>query len=150
MVTHHEAHAMGRLERFREATDGQINLEQFKRRAEAGWRLVAFEWERELPEGEFPAAAPDEEVPYGVRVSQDCLRLEVDPAEQRVLVLMMDLIAQDFPLSHIASDLNEKGFRTRAGRPWTQISVFEMLPRLIDVGPRLFHSQEWSAQRAKR
>ncbi len=141
---------MGRLERFREATDGQINLEQFKKRAESGWRLVAFEWERELPESEFPPTAPSQEIPYGARVSQDCLRLEVDPEEQRVLVQMMDLIAQDFPLSHIAGDLNEKGFRTRSGHLWSQVSVFEMLPRLIDVGPRLFRSQEWSAQRAKR
>ena len=63
---------------------------------------------------------------------------------------MMNLIVQDFPLSHVASDLNEKGFRTRAGHLWSQVSVFEMLPRLIEVGPNMFRSKEWTAQRVRR
>jgi hypothetical protein len=41
------------------------------------------------------------------------------------------------------SDLNEKGFRMRDGRPWNRIAVFNMMPRLIEVGPRLFGSEEW-------
>jgi hypothetical protein len=66
-----------------------------------------------------------------------------------VLTQMMDLIVQDFPFSNIASDLNEKGFRTREGKLWSQISVFNMIPRLIEVGPDLFSSAEWTARRAK-
>jgi len=55
----------------------------------------------------------------------------------------MDLLVQDFPFSNIASDLNEKGFRTREGKMWSQVSIFNMLPRLIEVGPRLFSTEEW-------
>jgi hypothetical protein len=62
---------------------------------------------------------------------------------------MMDLVVQDFPFSSIASDLNEKGFRTRDGKLWNQISVFQMLPRLIEIGPGLFSSTEWAARREK-
>jgi hypothetical protein len=62
----------------------------------------------------------------------------------------MELLSQDFPYSSIVSDLNEKGFRTRSGRPWNRITVFNMMPRLIEVGPRMFASDEWKALQSKR
>jgi hypothetical protein len=112
--------------------------------------LVSIEWRRELPGVEAPSeGAFSEDIPYGLRISDDCQRLEFHPAERMVLTQMMDLIVQDFPFSSIASDLNEKGFRTREGRLWSQVSVFNMVPRLIEVGPDLFSSAEWTARRAK-
>ena len=82
--------------------------------------MVSIEWRRELPDTEAP---PDggfnEDIPFGLRISDDCKRLEVDPHENQVLLLMMDLLAQDFSYSSIVSDLNEKGFRTRDGKPWS-------------------------------
>ena len=56
---------------------------------------------------------------------------------------MMELLVQDFPYSSIVSDLNEKGFRMRDGKPWSRVAVFNMTPRLIEVGPRLFSTEEW-------
>ena len=61
-------------------------------------------------------------------------------------MLMMELLGQDFSYSAIVSDLNEKGFRTRSGKPWSRVAVFNMMPRLIEVGPRIFHSQEWMSE----
>ena len=87
--------------------------------------------------------------PPGLRISTDCKRLEVDEAENKVLLLMMDLLAQDFSYSAIVSDLNEKGYRTRAGKPWSRVAVFNMMPRLIEVGPRIFNSQEWEQRRLR-
>ena len=81
--------------------------------------------------------------------SEDCKRLEVDPHENQVLLLMTDLLAQDFSYSAIVSDLNEKGFRTREGRPWSRVAVFNMMPRLIEVGPRIFSSEKWEQRRIK-
>ena len=75
--------------------------------------------------------------------------LEFHPRERMVLTQMMDLVVQDFPFSSIASDLNEKGFRTREGKLWNQVSVFKMIPRLIEIGPGLFSTAEWAARRAK-
>jgi hypothetical protein len=63
--------------------------------------------------------------------------------------MMMDLLAQDFSYSNIVSTLNESGFRTREGRPWTRVAVFNMMPRLIEVGPRIFNSEEWEQRRLK-
>ena len=141
---------MAHFERIRDVISGPFSPEIMKQRVGAGWQLVSIEWRRELPANEAPSeGAYNEEIPYGLRISDDCQRLEVDSQENQALTLMMELLVQDFPLSSVASDLNEKGFRTRAGRPWSAPSVFNMMPRLIDVGPRLFSTDEWETRRQK-
>jgi hypothetical protein len=141
---------MAYFERVRDVVSGPFSPEVIQQRTAAGWQMVSIEWRRELPDSEAPPEGGfSEAIPYGLRISEDCKRLEVDPNENQVLLLMMDLLAQDFSYSSIVSDLNEKGFRTRDGRPWSRISVFNMMPRLIEVGPRLFSSVEWE-QRRKR
>ena len=73
------------------------------------WRLPR-RTNKELPDSESPTAGGyNEDIPYGLRISGDCQRLEVDPVENRTLMLMMELLVQDFPYSSIVSDLNEKG-----------------------------------------
>jgi len=141
---------MAPFERIRDMVNGPFHSSLLEERAAAGWQLVSLEWRRELPPGEHPGAgAFQDDIPYGLRISDDCTRLEVDLRENQVLIQMMDLMVQDFPFSSIASDLNEKGFRTREGKTWTQVSVFNMLPRLIEIGPRLFSTEEWEARRHK-
>ena len=141
---------MSHFERIRDVISGPFSPEIMRQRTAAGWQLISIEWRRELP-GDAPVSegAFDEDIPYGLRISDDCQRLEVEPREHQALVLMMELLVQDFPLSSVVSDLNEKGFRTRAGKPWSRISVFNMLPRLIEIGPSLFSSDEWEARRLK-
>ena len=141
---------MAHFERIRDVISGPFSPDIMRQRTAAGWQLVSIEWRRELPANEAPSeGAFHEEIPYGLRISDDCQRLEVDPQENAVLVLMMELLVQDFPISSVASDLNEKGFRTRAGKPWNPVTVFNMLPRLIEVGPRLFSTDDWEARRQK-
>jgi hypothetical protein len=141
---------MSHFERIRDVISGPFSPEIMRQRTAAGWQLVSIEWRRELP-GEMPVSdgAYNEDIPYGLRISDDCSRLEVEPTEHQALVLMMELLVQDFPLSSVVSDLNEKGFRTRVGKPWSRISVFNMLPRLIEIGPTLFPTAEWDARRQK-
>ena len=137
---------MSMLQRVREVPAGPLSPDYLSQKANEGWKLTAVEWEREVEE---PAAQPGlltEEVPYGLRVSADCSHLEENAAEKQVLIQMMDLIVQDAPLSLVAEELNRKGFRTRAGANWTPGAVFDMLPRLIQVGPRIFSSTEWTAR----
>jgi hypothetical protein len=141
---------MAHFERIRDVISGPFSPEIMQQRAAAGWQLLSIEWRRELPGDEPPTdGAYSEDIPYGLRISDDCQRLEADPREHQALVLMMELLVQDFPLSSVVSDLNEKGFRTRAGKPWSRITVFNMLPRLIEVGPSLFSTEEWEARRQK-
>ena len=136
---------MSKLQRVREVPAGPLTADYVSQKAKDGWRLTAVEWERDVEEStqNGPLA---EEVPYGLRVSADCTHLEENATEKQALILMMDLIVQDAPLSLVAEELNRKGLRTRAGSNWTPGSVFDMLPRLIQVGPRIFSSTEWTAR----
>jgi hypothetical protein len=138
---------MARIERIRELVHGSLEPQHIKQREEAGWKLAALEWQREA-EGE-ERRPPDtlEEVTYGLRVASDCLHLEENPEEMHTLMLMLDLIVQDHPLSRVASALNERGLTTRQGRPWSAVSVFNMLPRLIEAGPKIFSTEEWEARK---
>lgn len=141
---------MAHFERIRDVISGPFSPEIIRQRTAAGWQLVSLEWRRELPESEAPSqGAFSEDIPYGLRISDDCQRLEVDPSENRVLMLMMELLVQDFSYSSIVSDLNEKGLRMRDGRPWNRVALFNMMPRLIEVGPRLFSTDEWQKLRQR-
>ena len=138
------------FERIRDVISGPFSPSLMQQRTAAGWQLVSIEWRRELPDAEAPTEGTfNEDIPYGLRVSDDCRRLEVHPKEHQALMLMMELLVQDFSYSSIVSDLNEKGFRQRDGRSWSRIAVFNMIPRLIDVGPRFFSSDEWEKRRQK-
>lgn len=140
---------MAYFERIRDVIHGPLSQELLQQRADAGWQAVSIEWRRQLP-GDAPEGSFDtEDVPYGLRLADDCSRLEIDPEENRVLLQMMELLVQDFAFSSVASDLNEKGYRTREGKLWSPVTVFNMLPRLIEVGPRVFSTEEWDRRRER-
>jgi hypothetical protein len=140
---------MASKDRTRQVVAGPFGPEDLRRRLEEGWKPVAIEWEREIA-AEIPAhttAAP--EVPFGLQVSGDCAHLEENPTEREVLFQIMELTIQDGPYSGIAEELNRRGFRTRHGKRWTPVSVFQMLPRLIEAGPGILNSDEWHQRRQK-
>ena len=141
---------MAYFERVRDVVSGPFSPDVIQQRMAAGWQMVSIDWRRELPDSEAPPeGAFAEDIPFGLRISADCKRLEVDEAENKVLLLMMDLLAQDFSYSAIVSSLNEQGYRTRTGKPWSRVAVFNMMPRLIEVGPRIFNSEEWEQRRLR-
>jgi len=137
---------MAKVEHIREVLSRPLEPEYVKQKAEAGWKLVAMEWEREV-EDEKERRPVSEDVPYGMRVGDDCMHLVENRAETQVLIQMLDGIVQDYPFSKVAEDLNRNGLRTRSGSKWEPVSVFNMLPRLIQVGPRIFSSEEWQARK---
>jgi hypothetical protein len=151
---------MAQFERVREAVAGKIDAAQVAAREREGWRLVAVEWERG-DEAAARAAGPSggraavrefeplQAVPYGARVAGDCERLEDDADEMQFLLALMELIIQDISISKVAEELNRKGFRTRGGTEWGPVSVFNLLPRLIELTPKIFASQEWVERRKK-
>jgi len=138
---------MPKQEHLRELVAGELDPDHLKQRADEGWRLVAIEWQREAEAESGAGNGFLEEVPFGMQVAGDCLHLVDNPREREALVLMMDLIVQDHPLSYVARELNLKGYRTREGGLWSQVSVFNLLPRLVDAGPKIFSSEEWDARR---
>jgi hypothetical protein len=136
---------MAKFERMRQEVPESFGSDDIARQAEQGWKLVAVEWQREVPAGE--ESSKGTEVPFGLKVAQDPPRLEENPAEQEILFTMMELVVQDGPYSAVADELNRRGYRTREGFKWTAVSVFQMLPRLIEVGPRIFATHEWQQRR---
>ena len=140
---------MARIERIREVVTGSVDLDYVRQKTEAGWKLVAMEWRREIPGEESHEAVLMEEIPYGLRVASDCSRLEEDPQERAVLVQMMELIVQDYSITLVAAELNKRGLHTRSSGHWTPVSVFNMLPRLIEVGPNIFSSEDWETRRER-
>ncbi len=138
---------MAKMERIREVVTGQLSAEYLRERANAGWQLVAVEWQRPAEGDERETAASAGEVPYGSRVSNDCTHLEENPGEMEALTLILEQIVQDRSLAHMADTLNKRGFRTREGAKWTAVSVYNMLPRLIEVSPRILEKEAWAERR---
>lgn len=137
---------MAKVERVREILSSLPSAEYWRQKAAEGWRPVAVEWEREV-NGADSGGPLKEEVPFGLTVSDDCLYLEENPAEFEAMRLMLEQIVADRPLSAAAEELDRRGFRQRGGARWTQVAVFNMLPRLIEVAPRIYSSDEWSEKR---
>lgn len=133
-----------RTQRERQVVNAPVEAQELQRRAKEGWRLVAVEWERELPQ---TTTDLDDQVPFGLQLSPETATLELNPNEWQALILMMDMTVQEGPYWTIAEELNRRGFRTREGQPWTPISVFQMLPRLIEIGPKIFATDEWRKRR---
>jgi len=135
---------MKKTERMRQLVSGPISEADIKRQSDNGWKLVAVEWEREV---ETTEASLPGDVPFGLRIAADNKNLEEDPFEREILVELMELLVQEGSYARVADEINRRGYRTRQGTAWSPVSVFEMLPRLIEVGPYLFRSSEWSKRR---
>lgn len=136
---------MKSAERIREALAGIPTAEYFRQRSFEGWKPVAMIWER--PIDGAPEEDWREDPPFGMRVSGDCSTLVEDAPEKKVILAIFEGVVQDRRISQIARDLNEQGHRTRRGERWTPKDVFELLPRLVELGPRVFPSAEWAERR---
>ena len=137
---------MARFERLRETVSNPPSAEDIRRKAADGWQLVAVEWRREAAAGAEPQAT---QTPFGLRTGAGETELEADPREAEALKLMVGLVIDDNnSLAQVADELNRRGFRTRSGESWSQVTVFNMLPRLVEVAPEIFAGSDWSAQHA--
>jgi hypothetical protein len=140
---------MAKMERIREIVSGPLDTEYLRKKTDAGWKLAAVEWQRQAEEGGLESGAGEEAVPYGSRVANDCERLEDNPSEMDALMLILEFIVRDRSLSTMAEALNQGGFRTRDGSKWSVVTVYKMLPRLIEVSPRIFTTDAWIERRKR-
>src|SRR5271170_6456256 len=99
---------MHRTERIRQSASGPLTWDEIQRLQNEGWKLVALEWQRDVPERESKAGeeADRENPPFGLRVAKDCSTLVEDPRENEALIAMMELVIQDGPYSSIADEMN--------------------------------------------
>jgi hypothetical protein len=143
---------MKKIQWMREDLSGWPSPEYVKEKENAGWRLVAVEWQREVeaepPQREHPEPpGSTEEIPFGTRIAADCLHLEDNPSEMQVLNYLAEMIVQDLSYPRMAEALNQRALRTREGSPWTALAVFKLTPRLIEVAPRILSGSEWEARK---
>jgi hypothetical protein len=137
---------MNRKERKRDVFPAQPSQDYWEDKQKDGWRLVAAEWEREaeLPTSDVPWV---EDIPYGMKVGPDSLHLVENTEEKKALVLMLEMIVADKPFSEVAERVNAAGHRTRAGALWSQVEVFELMPRLVEVASRIYPTHDWHLRR---
>jgi Recombinase len=140
-------------ERSRDLIAGQLTLDYFMKRAAEGWRIAAVEWIRETADSvsidqPVQVSVHPSEIPYGLRIAGDGQNLENNPLEMTVLLSILEEIIKEKRITEIAADLNVSGYKTRRGSPWSASAVFELLPRLIEIGPALLKSPEWRERRS--
>jgi len=136
------------LRHLRDSVQHPVSLDYFQERLSAGWKLKAIEWEKEVEAPSEASVRPDQAAPYGMEIAPDASHLRHNSQEVGVLMTILELIVVEKGVSYIAEELNERGFKTRQGTPWTSPAVFNLLPRLIELGPDLLKSNDWQARRA--
>lgn len=142
---------MKKQERIREKVTILPTSMYLSKMHDAGWTLIALEWEREIEFSGTPEPSdepiPSEEIPFGLRIAADCHHLEDDPLEMQTLKFLAELIVQDVSFKSMADALNVRDYRTRHGAPWSSASVFRLIPRLIEVTPRILSGGEWASRK---
>jgi hypothetical protein len=133
--------------RLRDVMTEPLTMEYVNRRLDEGWTLSAVEWVKPQVGQPAPDGALDD-IPYGQRISADCKHLIDDPLEMDALYTIYEKVIAGWRPTQIANELNERGRRTRAGLPWTPNAVFDLLPRLVELGPKLQSRPDWPARRA--
>src|SRR5260370_14331833 len=108
---------MKKIDRRREKVTMLPTSAYLSKMHDAGWSLVALEWEREVetsaePEPpEVPIAS--EEIPFGLRIASDCRHLEDDPLETQTLKFLAEMIVQDLSFTTLPDPLNLRQYVTR-------------------------------------
>jgi len=126
-----------------------LALDYFERRMAEGWKIRVIEWEQETPPDSLDGLSQGScEVPFGLEVVSGSPQLVQNAQEIAVLLTILEMIVKDQSVSAIATELNRRNFKTRAGHVWTSSAVFDLLPRVIEMGPSLLRSPEWMKLRA--
>ena len=112
---------MKKIDRMREKVTILPTSVYLSKMHDAGWSLVALEWEREVESSGEPepreVPSGSEEIPFGLRIAADCRHLEDDPLEMQTLKFLGEMIVQDISFTSMADALNVREYRTRGGRP---------------------------------
>ncbi len=66
-----------------------------------------------------------------------------------LLLFIYERVVSGWRPPELAVELNHHGYRTRHGLSWTAGEVFDLLPRLIELSPKLQARPDWPRRRAK-
>ena len=79
----------------------------------------------------------------GFRVRLSEMRGGADTTPAHETDRLAEMVVQDLSYTRMADSLNQGGFHTRSGQPWTPLAVFKLTPRLIEVAPQILSGAEW-------
>ena len=137
----------------RDVIRGELTLEYFARKLSEGWKVRAIDWSREVNDAmsdSIPSFSPildaEASVPFGLHLTENKI-LQENPLESTVLLLILEQIVREKRIAEIAAELNKGGYTTRNGKPWSPADVFDLLPRVIEVGPSILKSNVWQERR---
>src|SRR5437660_468917 len=119
----HSGGTMPRVERVREVLADALTQAYIDRKSGEGWKPVTIVWERQVEGAQTEPANITEEPPYGLKIAEDCTQLEQDIQEKEALLLMLEMIIQDKPLSEIAESLNQRGLTPSCSSTLRVVSV---------------------------
>ncbi|HET6311672.1 MAG TPA: recombinase family protein [Candidatus Nitrosotalea sp.] len=84
--------------------------------------------------------------PYGYRYNPAIAMLEPDECEVATVRAIFDLyVTKKLGTRAVANWLNSHGHQTRAGRPWSAVTVFDILRNPVHVGRIKFRSASYQA-----
>jgi site-specific DNA recombinase len=84
--------------------------------------------------------------PYGYRYNPAVAKLEPDEAEAATVRTIFDLyVTKKLGTRALANWLNSHGHQTRAGRPWSAVTVFDILCNPVHVGRVEFRGAAYPA-----
>jgi site-specific DNA recombinase len=85
------------------------------------------------------------QVPFGYRRSTRTGHLEIEPSEKKTIILATEKLLAGEKLSVVVRYLNDKGMKTRSGKPWQRTALRSLLLRPTLAGlrqhqPRIKHT----------
>jgi len=107
------------LERLDDSPESVILESVLEGLAEYYSKNLARESRKGLKENALKGMTTGGRPPYGYRVNPETKRLEIDERAAEAVRIFFTRIAEGKNKSEIAAELNERGFRTQRGRPFT-------------------------------
>lgn len=138
---------------LRDRVQHPVSLDYFQEKLSTGWKIETIEWSKEDGVASYnPVSLPEpgeEAAPYGLEIVTESQQLRHNPQEIAVLMTILEMVVADKGVPLIADELNQRGYRTRRGTRWVAPAVFDLLPRMIEMGPQLLTTAEWQARRSQ-
>lgn len=78
-------------------------------------------------------------IPYGYSYDFKEHSFSICPEEQKAALLMCDLYESSNSLLYVSRELNEKGYRTRAGNLWSPVPIRKILTNPFNTGSYVYN-----------
>ena len=73
-------------------------------------------------------------IPFGYDYDYETHEFSVNEEESKVVILMHDMYEQERSLVRVVRELNERGYRSRAGNLWSPVSLLIILRNVFYCG----------------